>query len=35
MAAMIDLDAVTKQFAGKRDVIALDAVLINGRDRSK
>jgi putative ABC transport system ATP-binding protein len=24
MAAMIDLDAVTKQFAGKRDVIALD-----------
>jgi putative ABC transport system ATP-binding protein len=26
MAAMIDLDAVTKQFAGKRDVIALDAV---------
>ena len=26
MTAMIDLDAVTKQFAGKRDVIALDAV---------
>ena len=26
MAAMIDLDAVTKQFAGKRDVVALDAV---------
>ena len=26
MAAMIDLDAVTKQFAGKRDVIALDAI---------
>ena len=26
MAAMIHLDAVTKQFAGKRDVIALDAV---------
>ena len=26
MAAMIDLDAVTKHFAGKNDVIALDAV---------
>jgi putative ABC transport system ATP-binding protein len=26
MAAMIDLDAVTRQFAGKRDVIALDTV---------
>src|SRR4029077_14601152 len=26
MAAMIDLDAVTKQFAGKRDVVALDHV---------
>jgi putative ABC transport system ATP-binding protein len=26
MAAMIALDAVTKQFAGKRDVIALDAI---------
>ena len=26
MAAMIELDAVTKQFAGKRDVVALDAV---------
>jgi len=26
MAAMIDLEAVTKQFAGTRDVIALDAV---------
>jgi putative ABC transport system ATP-binding protein len=26
MAAMIELDAVTKQFASKRDVIALDAV---------
>jgi len=26
MSAMIELDAVTKQFAGKRDVIALDAV---------
>jgi putative ABC transport system ATP-binding protein len=26
MSAMIDLDAVTKRFAGKRDVIALDAV---------
>ena len=26
MAAMIELDAVTKQFAGKRDVIALDTV---------
>ena len=26
MAAMIDLDAVTKQFAGKSDVVALDAV---------
>ena len=28
MAAMIDLDAVTKQFAGKRDVIALNAVTL-------
>src|SRR3954454_20506838 len=28
MAAMIDLDAVTKQFAGKRDVTALDAVTL-------
>ena len=28
MAAMIELDAVTKQFAGKRDVIALDAVTL-------
>jgi putative ABC transport system ATP-binding protein len=28
MAAMIDLDAVTKQFAGKRDVIALDNVTL-------
>ena len=28
MAAMIDLDAVTKQFAGKRDVIALDDVTL-------
>ena len=28
MTAMIDLDAVTKQFAGKRDVIALDAVTL-------
>src|SRR6478735_6296449 len=26
MAAMIDLDAVTRQFAGKRDVVALDQV---------
>ena len=26
MSAMIDLDAVTKQFAGKRDVVALDHV---------
>jgi putative ABC transport system ATP-binding protein len=26
MAAMIELDAVTKQFAGKREVLALDAV---------
>src|SRR5471032_2955036 len=29
MAAMIDLDAVTKQFAGKRDVVALDAVSLS------
>src|SRR3954453_15108223 len=29
MAAMIALDAVTKQFAGKRDVTALDAVTLN------
>jgi putative ABC transport system ATP-binding protein len=28
MAAMIDLDAVTKQFAGKRDVVALDNVTL-------
>ena len=28
MAAMIDLDAVTKRFAGKRDVTALDAVTL-------
>jgi len=28
MAAMIDLDAVTKQFAGKRDVVALDHVTL-------
>ena len=28
MTAMIDLDAVTKQFAGKRDVIALDALTL-------
>jgi len=28
MAGMIDLDAVTKQFAGKRDVTALDAVTL-------
>ena len=28
MPAMIDLDAVTKQFAGKRDVIALDAITL-------
>ena len=28
MPAMIELDAVTKQFAGKRDVIALDAVTL-------
>ena len=28
MAAMIDLDAVTKQFAGKRDVMALDDVTL-------
>src|SRR5215467_1926609 len=28
MAAMIDLDAVTKQFAGKRDVVALDEVTL-------
>jgi putative ABC transport system ATP-binding protein len=28
MTAMIDLDAVTKQFAGKRDVIALDNVTL-------
>ena len=28
MAAMIELDAVTKQFAGKRDVIALNAVTL-------
>src|SRR5499427_8388074 len=28
MDAMIDLDAVTKQFAGKRDVTALDAVTL-------
>ena len=28
MAAMIELDAVTKQFAGKRDVVALDAVTL-------
>ena len=26
MAAMIELDAVTRQFAGKRDVVALDAL---------
>src|SRR3954466_10334361 len=26
MSTMIDLDAVTKRFAGKRDVVALDAV---------
>ena len=26
MAAMIALDAVTKQFAGKRDVVALDTL---------
>ena len=29
MAAMINLDAVTKRFAGKRDVIALDAVTLS------
>ena len=29
MSAMIDLAAVTKQFAGKRDVIALDAVTLS------
>jgi ABC-type phosphate/phosphonate transport system, ATPase component len=28
MSAMIDLDAVTKRFAGKRDVTALDAVTL-------
>jgi putative ABC transport system ATP-binding protein len=28
MAAMIDLDAVTRQFAGKRDVVALDNVTL-------
>jgi putative ABC transport system ATP-binding protein len=28
MAAMIDLDAVTKQFAGKRDVVALDNITL-------
>ncbi len=28
MAAMIELDAVTKRFAGKRDVIALDALTL-------
>jgi putative ABC transport system ATP-binding protein len=28
MAAMIDLDAVTKQFSGKRDVVALDNVTL-------
>src|ERR1700746_2042374 len=28
MTAMIDLDAVTKRFAGKRDVTALDAVTL-------
>ncbi len=28
MAAMIALDAVTKRFAGKRDVIALDAITV-------
>ncbi len=28
MAGMIDLDAVTKRFAGKRDVTALDAVTL-------
>src|SRR5258705_9531140 len=28
MAAMIDLDAVTKQFAGKHDVVALDNVTL-------
>src|SRR3954466_14395565 len=29
MAAMIALDAVTKQFAGKRDVTALDTVTLD------
>jgi putative ABC transport system ATP-binding protein len=28
-ATMIELDAVTKQFAGKRDVVALDAVTVS------
>src|SRR5712672_68348 len=28
MAAMIELDAVTRQFAGKRDVVALDHVTL-------